>query len=398
MKSKILITTSSFPINDKDSDGIFVNKLAMCFIDDCETFILAPYAIGYQRKETRNNINILRYKYWVGKKLLGDGEIMANLKQNKWMYLQVFPFLLFQFFAIFKTVKKEKIQVIHAHWLIPQAFLAVLYKKIFNKKIKILGTIHGGDINIFGGFFGKKILRFIFNNIDELTVVSNAIKKTVLDLGYEKEVYVYPMGVDTVLFSPDKKEPKIKEKYNIKGNFILFVGGIIYRKGIDLLIKAMPAVIVKYPDTKLIAVGSGNIEKQMIDLCEKLNVTDNVIFTGKIMHANLPAYFATADIFILPSQSEGFGLVVAEAISAGTLTIATNIRPVNDIIIEGKTGFYLPELSSKAIAEKVIDIINTKNKYNGIKLEGRKHIVQNFDWKIVANNYINLFNKLIYSE
>lgn len=395
MKPKILITTSSYPKWENETSGVFVEELCKRLTDSFDVFVLTPYSHNSLTLENRNNLNVTRYKYWIGKKLLGDGEIMANLKQNKLMYFQILPFMLLQLINIYKIVKKQKINIIHAHWLIPQALMAVIYKKLFNRRISILATIHGGDINNFNGFLGRLLIKYILKNIDSLTVVSEAIKQKILVLDFKKEIYVYPMGVDTELFSPDKKDESIRKKFNIAGNFLLFVGSINERKGIRHLIEAMPLILKKFPGTKLLVVGDGNLKNEMVELLRTLDVSDNVIFTGAIPHNDLPPYFATADVFVLPSFSEGFGLVVAEALSSATIVITSDLKPINDIIIENKTGFYFQTIDKISISDKIIEVLNNLSNIEHIKKEGRTHIVNNFDWESVTNKYLKLFNKLL---
>lgn len=391
---KLLVLTSSFPKDEKDTDGNFVKVLSHRLSNDFEVHVLVPYSHNSLSFELLNQLNIHRYKYWFGKKLLGDGKIMANLKHNKLFYLQVIPFIFYQILALRKIVKENSIKLIHAHWLIPQTFVSVVYKKFFNKKIKILATIHGGDINSFKDVLGGRLLKFVLNNIDELSVVSESIKKDVLKLGFKKKIYVFPMGVDTNLFSPVKINQDLKLKYNIDGFFLLFVGAVIYQKGINHLIKAMKLIVEKYSNTKLVVVGDGNLLPKMKLLTKELNIEKNIIFIGKIPNNELPQYFATSDLFILPSYSEGFGLVYAEAMSCETIALASNLESVHDIITHEETGFFLNEITSKCISENVISIIEKQKDLEIMKVKARNHIITNFDWEIVANNYSKLLNKI----
>jgi len=396
-KPKVLILTSSYPKFKGDINGNFVYELAVRLKHDFDIFVLAPSYKGSLSFEIIDDVNIYRHKQFFTKniELAYGSDILAKIKKN-YIFVFVVPiFLLFQFYSIRRIVRKEKIKIIHAHWLVPQGFLSILYKTVFNRKIKIVATIHGADINSFDNFFGNKLKSFILNRIDALTVVSNAIKEKAINLGYNKTVYVYPMGVDTDLFSPEKKSDELRKRLFINGAFLLFVGGLIERKGIRHLIQAMPLVIKKFLDTKLVVVGEGNLKQEMKELAQTLKVSEHVIIVGALPHDELPAYFATADLFILPSLSEGFGLVVAEAISSGILTIASNLKPINDIIIENKTGFYLDSNDPIGISSKILEVLKSKDHFNTIRSEGREHIKKNFDWGVVSNNYKSVLNKLV---
>ncbi len=387
---KILVTTSSFPADERGTDGIFVEELAKRLANDFDIYVLAPYSHNSQKEETKFQLKIRRYKYWPSKRLLCDGEIMANLKKHKWMYLQILPLLICQLIAVKKLIRQYGIDTIHAHWLIPQALVAVLIQKFVNRKVNVLVTIHGGDINVFDCYWGRKLLRFVLNNIDTLTVVSDAIKNKVVDIGYKREIFVCPMGVDTRLFSPEKKDPAIRTKHNITGSFVLFVGGLNHRKGIGHLINALPAILKQHPETKLMVVGKGILEKQMRDLCKKLQIEQNVIFTGLIPHDNLPPYFATADVFVLPSFSEGWPVVVMEALSSETPSVVTNLPVFTEHPKKEKLFNVVEAGNAESIATGIAKLISDKDINQHKKKYLREFAINHLDWEAVAKNYAEL--------
>jgi glycosyltransferase involved in cell wall biosynthesis len=353
-------------------------------------------AILYINYDIIDDIKIYRHKqFFIEKVELAYGsDILAKIRKNL-AYLFVVPFyLLYQFISLRKIVKNEKIQIIHAHWLIPQGFLAVLYKTFINTDIKIVATAHGADINSFDNFIGKRLKGYILKRIDQLTVVSNALKEKAIGIGYNNEVHVFPMGIDTKLFTPDKKDNSLKIKYQISGNFLLFVGGIIERKGIRYLIQAIPAVIKKFPGAKLLVIGEGNLSNEMSELAESLSISNNIIFIGPIPHVDLPPYFATADVFILPSLSEGFGLVIIEAMSCGTIPIATDLAVIHDIIQNNITGIFIDIKNPIDISQKIINYLSNKEKLVPMKVKAREFVVNNFDWEIVKKNYSKLLSSL----
>lgn len=395
-KHRILIITSSYPRWKGDYGGHFIRKLSIRLKKTFQVNILAPASQKTSRFENEEGLKIYRFSQFPIKGIeLADGmAIIPKLKKNR-LYLLVLPyFLLSQFIALVKIVKKERISTIHAHWIIPQAFTAVIYKKLFNKEIKLLVTIHGSDINHFKGYFERRLTKWVLNSICNLTVVSNALKNDVVGLGYKRYIYVYPMGVDTQLFRPDKRDNSIRNNLRINGAFILFVGSLIESKGIRTLVKAMPAIIQTYPDAKLLVVGEGLLKSELILLTRKLNISNSIIFKGAVINEELPNYYATADLFVLPSSSEGFALVVMEALSSGTLTVTSTLDAFRDTIIEYETGFYIYKINSEQISSKIIHILKNKMNYKRISEKGRKHVVDNFDWDIVEKNYRNLIRNL----
>ncbi|MFW5799388.1 MAG: glycosyltransferase family 4 protein [Spirochaetota bacterium] len=403
-KAKILVTASTFPRWENDTVPGFVYNLSKRLTERFDVYVLIPHSKGSKEFEPMDNMKIYRYKYlpfnWG--KLDSSGNMMPKLNKNKLLYFHLPFYFLSQLLAIRKIVKKENIDIIHSHWLIPQGLTAVLYKKLFNKNIKILCTSHGGDIFGLEHKLGKSLKKFVLNNIDGLTVVSNAIKEKVIkEYSYNNKIYVYPMGTDTRKFGPIKKDDNIKIKLNIKGTFLLFVGRLTEKKGLKYLIQAMPYIVKQYPQSKLIIIGDGILKKQMMQLTHKLKMENNITFLGALTHNKLPKYFATSDLFIGPSittkqgDREGFGLVFAEAMSCGTPVITTNQTAITDIVKNNENGFVVEEKNPEQIAEKVLYVLKNKDKLEDMKNKAREHIVKNFDWDIIAERYVELIKELV---
>jgi glycosyltransferase involved in cell wall biosynthesis len=395
MKKRLLVMASTFPRWKNDTIPPFVYELSKRLTKDFDVSVLAPYSKGSKKHEASDRMKIFRFKYWFDKEQnLADGAILPSLKKNKFLWLQVPFFVLSEFVNMLKICKKEQIDAIHAHWIIPQGFLAVLYKKIFNKKIKIVITTHGSDI--FCIKFANPIKKWVVNNCSVLTVVSNAIKKEVVKLGIKKEVPVeiISMGVDLSKFNPSKYDESIKKRYGINGPFLLFVGRLSEKKGVKYLIEAMSGIVKRFPNVKLLIIGDGEEKDNLLKQAKKTGLFNkNIIFTGAIPNSELPKYYATADIFIGPSivgkrgDTEGFGLVFVEAIGSGCATIGTDLPAISDIIIDGKTGFIVKQKSSEGISNKVIELLENKKLHEIIKKEGREYVLNKFDWNIIKNKY-----------
>lgn len=402
MMKNILVFTSTFPrFTTWDTTPGFVYELSKRLVQNSSKIcILTPRVPWTPWYEERDGMKIYRYPYFFTSKIekLNDGAIMPNLKANKWLYFQVPFLLLFWFIYLAKIIKKEKINIVHTHWIIPQWLITVIYKKIYHSKIKIIGTSHGSDIFWLQWKIGTYLKRFTLKNIDTLTVVSNAIKKDALLLGMNADtISILPMWTDTVYFSPKKYDENIKKKYTIEGPFLLFVWRLAEVKWIQYLIKAIPRIIDKYPKTKLLIIWDWTLEKELKNLSSSLWINNSIIFTGGISHEELPKYFATADIFIWPSihtddgAREWFGLTFVEAILSWCKTIWTNIAGITDIIEEWKTGFLIKEKNTKAIEETILELIANTD----FDTENARKILENkFSWDIISKKYMEIINYL----
>jgi glycosyltransferase involved in cell wall biosynthesis len=401
-KIKVLVTATTFPRWANDPQPPFVKILSKRLAEFFSMSVLCPYAKGAKEFEEDAGLSIYRYKYLpfgLGT-LAYDGGIVPKLKQNKLNYLQIPSFILAQFVKVSQLVKLLSIDVIHAHWIIPQGLVAVLYKILINNKVKILATSHGGDILGFQGSIGTALKRFVLRRIDRLTVVSNALRDEAIRYGCTCDIHVSPMGVDTRTFNPDRRNNSIKDEYGIVGPFLLFVGRLVEKKGVEHLVRAMPMVLASHPSARLLIVGNGPLKKQLEELSCDLGLQEAIIFAGSKQHDQLPAYFASADIFIGPSiitksgDSEGFGLVFAEAMSCGTPVIASDLPAVRDIVVEGETGFLVRQKDPEHIAERILTVLGKVNALDDMHKAARKHVEDNFDWDVVTRRYVDIINTM----
>lgn len=389
----VLVTTSTFPRWVDDTGSPFVYELCRRLRDQgLNVVVLAPHACGAQKFEVMEGIKVYRYQY-LPSTLEGvsyGGGILSRLRENRWNVWQIPFFLTAQLCALKKIVEKEKVDAIHAHWLIPQGLVAAVYKKFFNHRIRVVSTSHGSDLMALKGFLFDRIKKFVVRQSDKVTAVSTALKEEVRRLVPGVSVEVLPMGVDTARFTPDHYSEAIKTRYGIRGALFLFVGRLSEEKGTEYLIRAMPEVLRKFPLAKLLLIGGGPLEDRLKRLCLDLNVQANVIFVGAVQHESLPAYYATADVLIGPSLREGFGLVFVEAMACGCPVIVSELPGISDIIKNEETGLCCRPADSLDIAQKIIFLLENPQLRQTFRQKGREQVVAKFRWDMIAKCYAQL--------
>lgn len=393
---KILIVSSAFPRWEKEGLDVFMYEYAKTLAQDFDVFVLAPLSKGSKRYEEWDNFKIYRHNQFplINFELAYGNGIMENLRRNPLLWLVIPFYFILQVLAIRKIVKRHRIEIIHANWIVPQGLTSVLYKKIFHSKIKILGTIHGSDFNALNGLVGKPLKTFVMNNLNILTVVSESLQEAVKQTDYSREVELFPMGVDTAFFSPEKKDPELKQRLGIKGPFLLFIGTINEGKGIRYLISAVATLTDEFPDLKLVVIGKGDLLDEMVELTQSLHITDSVLFLGSVPNQELPAFYATADLFILPSFSEGFPIVIKEALSSGVYIVVTDLPVFSSNPILKEALFKVKTANVEDIAEQVTYILKHKEQLTQLKVSGREYIVESTDWNQVRKKHLELFNRL----
>lgn len=381
--------------NDEQFNGYFVVELTKRLAAQFDVSVLAPSWPLSPDEEIIDDIRVYRHKQCLSRRvsIAYKNGMPANLRENRWL-AGVIPFyILFQFISLARIVRRENIELIHAHWIIPQGLVAVLYKMICNRKIKILATIHGSDFWSFNNPFGKILKKFIISRVDCLTVVSKALQTEVRKMIPKDNIFVCPMGIDTNQFSPGNRDLSLKKELGVSGEFLLFVGGCVEQKGIRYLVEAMTEICRDYPRCKLVVIGSGGLLEEMKSMAKKAALEKNICFPGYIEHDKLPRYFATADIFILPSLSEGYSLVVREALSSGTPAIVTAL-PVFAADKAKKLLEIVPSQDAHSIAQKVKYMLQNMGKYKKEKENMHQFAVENYDWIKVEKKYAEIFNSI----
>jgi len=388
--------TTSFPRYRGDYAGIFVYHLAKAMSSrGNNVLVIAPNDFKLPSHQKIDQIEVYRFSYFIKKfqgLAYGNG-ILPNIKNRKWLIIQVPFFLFFQFIAILKITKKERPDVIHAHWIFPTAFLAVLAKKLLN--IPVISTAHGGDMFGLKGPLFSKIIKYTLKRSYVCTVNSKATWDAVRRI-LKRDYEIIPMGVSITKYSKERTSGDIRRRFKVKDKLLLFVGRITEKKGVEYLIRAMPDVLKAFPHTKLLIVGEGDLRDQLQRLSFQLHLQDAISFTGSIPHEELPSYFASADIFIGPSivaesgDTEGLGVVFLEALAAGCAVVASNVGGISDVIIHEKTGLLVEQKNPNQIAQAIIRLIEDDNLRKRLIENGQQHVENNFDWDKIGKRFHDL--------
>lgn len=397
---KVLVLTTTFPRYKEDSTPAFVYQLSKeLHSKNFEIFVVAPHYIGAKKFEIMDDMTVYRFPYFYPysyQKLAYEGGILLHLKKSFLAKIQVPLFCFSELYYSIKVIKKERINLIHSHWLIPSGFIGAVCKKTFN--IPHIVTIHGSDINTIKK---SKILRricvFIIKNSNWVTTNSNYTKESILsiDSSVEEKISIIPLGVDSNFLQEGRV---LQEEYHIKDSKILSVGRLVESKGIDVLILAMKEVRIKFPDVKLFIVGDGPERNKLETLVKDLDLNKNVIFVGSVKHSLLPSFYTSSNVFVMPSQNidgivEGLGVVLLEAMACGTPVIGSDIGGIKDIITDGYNGFLVPEKSPKDLSNKIIELLSNPEIATKFSSNGLNTIKNKFSWDRVIDDFSDIFYK-----
>lgn len=404
MKKKILILTSTFPRWKNDSTPPFVFYLARHLEKHFQVFVLAPHFPGARDKNKFGQIIVYRFHYFWEKfeKLCYEGGGFSKIRRNFWLILLTPFYFLTALLATYKLVRGKKIDLINAHWAIPQGFIAVLVKKLTGVPVVI--TCHGTDILGYNNYFLRLLKIYSLKNADLILPVSNKLKIAILKMipQLQKKTRVRSMGIDIEFFrqSAIKDRNLIKKKFAYNRKLVLFVGRLVKKKGINYLIEAMVQVKKSFPSVLLLILGEGPSEDDLKKQIERVHLENNVSFLGWIDNQKLAGYYGAADVFVSSPEesnwgSEGFGLTFIEAMASGTAVIGTRVGAVGEIIKDGQNGLLVPQRDSTKLAGAILKVLKSLSLRNKFQKNCQTFIEQKFDWKVVEKEYQENITRII---
>jgi L-malate glycosyltransferase len=287
------------------------------------------------------------------------------------------------------VIKYEKLDLMHVHYAIPHATSAYLAKQILGPQgIPFSTTLHGTDITLVG--LEPSYLyavKFSIEQSDGVTAVSRYLKeKTLSNYSISKEIEVIPNFVDTVKY---KKTEACKFRKQIapeNEKILVHVSNFRKVKRVPDIVRIFNEVRKEIP-SRLLLVGDGPDRSYTEQLCRELGICNEVIFLGK--QAELVEIYSASDIFLMPSQSESFGLSALEAMSCSLPVISSSVGGLPELQVHGETGFIAELGDIDRMARYTIDLLRDENKYRIFSDAARRRAVDMFD----SNKIIPLYER-----
>ena len=298
----------------------------------------------------------------------------------------------------------ETFDVIHAHdWL--TAYAAKTLKESYN--IPLVSTIHATEAGRNGGI-QTEMQRYINDTewmltyeSSEVIVNSNFMKndiQRIFGLPFEK-IKVIPNGIDLKKFDGIKKDYEFRRRFAADNEkIILSLGRLVFEKGIQHLIYAMPKILSNYNDAKLVIVGKGGMIDELKQITVNLGIQDKVYFTGYMAGNDVQKMYKVSDVAVFPSTYEPFGIVALEAMLGGTPTVVSDIGGLNEIVKHGETGLKSYAGNANSIADSVIQLLYDYDLSEKITKNAKLEVVQNFNWTKIAEDTRKLYEKAIISK
>jgi glycosyltransferase involved in cell wall biosynthesis len=218
-----------------------------------------------------------------------------------------------------------------------------------------------------------QLVRLLYGNVDQVYALAESSREELRRNGLaEKEIAIFPKGIDVELFNPGRRDPSVWRRWNLNGKTkIIYVGRVSREKGLDLLTAAFERVAAQRKNVELVVVGDG---PYLEELRARRGRPDGVVFTGFVEGEELARMYASADIFAFPSTTDTYGSVVLEAQASGLAAVVTDVGGPKNVIVDGETGLVARGDSIDSFADTLLRLVDDDQTRRRMGREGRRHV------------------------
>jgi glycosyltransferase involved in cell wall biosynthesis len=358
--------------------------------DQHEQLVVAPSGPGCDSSAEVEGIRVKRFRYFFrGAETIAYGSgILANLRAQPFRWL-LLPFFLFgMVLTLRKALQQFQPDIVHAHWWLPAGVAARIAIATTSREPKLAITCHGSDYFVLGERFAR-LRRWLFSRSDAIAMVSPAMREHAIARGLAgKKMHVAPMGVDL--------RNRFVPNDNTDRHGVIYVGRLIEGKGVDDLLEAWAQTSQDVRSQGLSIIGDGSYRDSLLGLSKSLGIENSVTFPGPISHDELPTHFQQAALLVFPSaRQEGLGLVAIEAMGCECPVLTSDVGSLEDVVIEGKTGFVYPMGNVTALAQRLDELVPAGEIRAQIAARAGETVRSRFDWDLAGNNYQALYEGLL---
>lgn len=345
-----------------------------------EIIVLAPQTAGWREFDAQQPFPIHRWSSF-----LGQVPIIKRLLQ-----------LILPLFHALSLYHRQGFDWVECGQPLPFGLIALLLKRVFG--IPYLVWAYGNDILRPQRYpFLRRLLCLVLSNADGVVAISQSTKREIVRLGLNPDrIAVIPPSVDTQRFHPQIDGSQVVTRHRLQGKrVILTVARLVERKGIDMVIRAMPKVFEAIPNVVYLVIGIGPYQGKLERLARELGLEGRVIFVGRVPDEELPYYYNTCDLFVLVSRTladkgeiEGFGIVFLEAGACGKPVIGGRGGGTSEAIEEGVTGLLVDPLDVNEIANAIIRVLQDEELARRLGENGRRRATNQPDWTLLEKNFL----------
>lgn len=331
-------------------------------------------------------------EFQIGEKARTKGLAFYEIEERSKVDLSVLQ-------KLYKIIAQHNINLIHAHDYKSDLFAYLLRRKVRQLRPALVSTMHGWALD---GFRGRVFWRLdvsLMRKFDHLIAVSHATKEQMVDAGIPTElISVVHNGIDTHTWSPCQTNVAMREALGLENAapIIGYVGRVSAEKDLYSWLRAVALVATECPQARFVLVGEGRNDSLLAELrkiAAGLDIADKVQFLG--YRDNLPAIYATFDIFFLSSLREGICNSLLEAMAMGIPVVATDVGGTKEVILHERTGFLVSSGNVEGMAKAILRLVSNTVLRKKLGLAGRKRIEDDFSFRSRLSRIETLYEEII---
>lgn len=331
--------------------------------------------LGLSLAQRGHEVHFITYRQPVRLALLNPNVYFHEVNVPDYPLFHYQPYELALASKIVDSVKKHNIDILHVHYAIPHAFAGYMAKKMLEEsgiKLPMVTTLHGTDITLVGNLPNyKTAVTFSINQSDVVTAVSDDLKKSTYDLfDVNEDIKVIPNFIEEKMNDFAYVHCQRQQLAEPNERIITHVSNFRKVKRINDVVETFYRVQQKMP-AKLMMVGDGPERTPAEELVKSLGIRDKVIFFGNSNEVD--SILKYSDLFMLPSETESFGLAALEAMACGVPVISTNAGGLPEVNVQGVTGFMSDIGNVDDMARNAIHILKDENTLNQFKSNALNH-------------------------
>ncbi|NCP21392.1 MAG: N-acetyl-alpha-D-glucosaminyl L-malate synthase BshA [Flavobacteriales bacterium CG03_land_8_20_14_0_80_35_15] len=336
-----------------------------------------------------HEVHFITYNQPVRLNFLSKNVYFHEVFVEEYPLFQYQPYELALSSKMVSIVERYHLDILHVHYAIPHAYAAFMAKQILKSKgidIKVVTTLHGTDITLVGSHpIYKQAVEFSINNSDYVTAVSKSLKRDTLRLfDIKKDIHVIYNFIELNKYPEHSKEECQRSTLADENErIIVHVSNFRPVKRIEDVILVFDKILKQIP-AKLLMVGEGPEREKADLLVKKLNIRDKVLFLGNSQEINKVLCYA--DLFLLPSQTESFGLSALEAMAAKTPVISSNSGGLPEVNVNGLTGYLSAVGAVDEMADNALKILKDPSVLQQFKQNAYLHS-KDFELDVILPQY-----------
>lgn len=391
---KVLFLTQTFPRFDDDTAGPFIRELARGLVaGGDEVTVLTPHALGVPSAWEVDGVRVESFRYAPeGMELIGYSRSLDRDEVIRAGAMLATPlYVLGARRKIRQVLRRERFDLLHAHWVVPNALVAAPFARI----LPIGPGLHGSDVFIAERKGVRSLVRRALARSSFLTGCSPELVERVCALGFPGErATVIPYGVDVEGFSPDRDRGRLwRDRLGVPDGapLVLGVGRMVTKKGFHFLLEGLPELLSRHPDAHFCLAGEGDLLEAFRERTSEWS--GRVHLPGIVLRDTLPDLYRAADLFVLPAvhdakgNVDGLPNVILEAMASGLAVVASGISGIPQAVEDGVNGALVPEQEPAALREALSSLLASPDRAAEMGARSRRKAVDELTWGAVSDRY-----------